>query len=339
MSEDEPESLAFPVLGGRARHIPRDPNNPSCFTLVTQWLQNCLKNHESCSMASSKPAPLPKRVVAVGDETNTDIRLVETELQIPAHATGPPGYIALSHCWGKTVHLTTTKSTFTQRKANIPWAGLRPTFRDAVLLTRRLGLEYLWIDSLCIIQDDAQDWVNESAKMASIYQGAQLVLAATSAVDGDGGCLAPRGAYLEVQGTSHDGNPFRFFGRKKRDHTVFNAQRVGTQDFSVKSIKDERYRSYPLLTRAWCFQERLLATRMLHFTADEMVFDCLEGIECECGRLTKFTGDLMRRSRQIARLGRPLGGDFAGGSLGYVCIVYPAIFSAGKNNIKETRRS
>lgn len=339
MSEDEPEHLGYPVLGGRARHIPRDPSTPSCFNLVPQWLQTCLESHEACRQATALGAPLPKRVVAVGNDTNTDIRLIETDLMIPNSATAPPGYIALSHCWGKSVHLTTTTSTLTQRKSNIPFADLPPTFGDAVLLTRRLGFEYLWIDSLCIIQDDAQDWVNESAKMASIYQGAQLVLAATSSVDGDGGCLFPRDAYLEVEGTSHDGTPFRFFGRKKRDHAVFNAQRHNTQDLNVKDLSDEKYGEYPLLTRAWCFQERLLATRMLHFTAGEIIFDCLEGIECECGRLTKFTGDMLRRSRQIARLGQPLGRDFAGGPYGCVCVVFLMVVTAHKNSSKEAYRS
>lgn len=318
MSEDEPWELGFPVLGGRARHIPRDPNTASCFTLVLQWLQSCLETHEACRRAASLNAPLPKRVVAVGDETNTGIRLIETDPSLQANTSTAPGYLALSHCWGKSVHLTTTKSTLAQRKSNLPWAELPPTFRDAILLTRRLGFEYVWIDSLCIIQDDAQDWVNEAAKMASIYQGAKLVLAATSSVDGDGGCLFLRDSYVEINGTSRDGTPFRFFARKKRDHAVFNAQSGNTQNLDVKDLSDEIYGAYPLLTRAWCFQERILATRMLHFTEGEILFDCLEGMDCECGRLTKFKGDTMRRSRQLARLGQPLGRDFAGGPYGCV---------------------
>jgi hypothetical protein len=66
------------------------------------------------------------------------------------------------------------------------------TFQDAVLVTRRLGVKYLWIDSLCIIQDDVEDWQTESGKMADIYSDAYLVIGANRSADCNGGFLDPQ---------------------------------------------------------------------------------------------------------------------------------------------------
>ncbi|SPO07014.1 related to protein TOL [Cephalotrichum gorgonifer] len=310
MTEHQPQSVRASLPGGQAAHVPPVADAKPCFDMIRGWLRTCLETHEACRQVRSSH-PLPKRVISVGDHSNTSIRLVETEVSGPGVPT-TTSYLALSHCWGLSVHLTTTKSTLADRKSNIPWDSLPPTFQDAVSIARKLGYASIWIDSLCIIQDDAQDWVNEAAKMASIYEGAALVLAATSAVDGDGGCLAARDQYLEIKGTSYDGEAYSMFARKKKAHLVFNGnmKEENLSESWGKSVYDE----YPLFTRAWCFQERLLATRMLHFTKDEMVFDCLEGIECECGRFRGFTADFLRRSRQVAKLGVPVGQDFFGWS-------------------------
>lgn len=66
----------------------------------------------------------------------------------------------------------------------IPWAELPNTFQDAITVTRMLGLKYIWIDSLCIVQDDAQDWEREAAKMAIIFEAAYVTIAATAASNG-----------------------------------------------------------------------------------------------------------------------------------------------------------
>src|SRR5690606_33344547 len=215
------------------------------------WLATCIDTHEACKRArTSHNRPLPKRVIYVGPEDNAGIQLLVTETDIPGLGSGePPVYLALSHCWGGSVHLDTRKATVAQRRANITWESLPPTFKDAVTVTRRLGFEYVWIDSLCIIQDDEKDWVNEAAKMASIYEGATIVLAATSSVDGEGGCLFPRQPFVEVRGTSHTGEPFVFYGRKGREHYAFN----GDLDPSSLAAGSSRVLAdkYPLFSRAW----------------------------------------------------------------------------------------
>ena len=113
------------------------------------------------------------------------VRLYETQREL-AH------YTTLSHCWGKKRIVTTTKATLGQRKLEVQWPRLSRTFQDAINITRALGIRYIWIDSLCIIQDDKEDWERESAKMAEIYSCSYLNLAATGSADGDGGCFFNR---------------------------------------------------------------------------------------------------------------------------------------------------
>jgi hypothetical protein len=100
--------------------------------------------------------------------------------------------MTLSHCWGPTNFITTTENTFKQRIAGILLADLPQTFKEAVSLTRNLGIQYLWIDSLCIKQLDKEDWENEASKMRSVYSHSYLNIAATSSAGGDGGCFKER---------------------------------------------------------------------------------------------------------------------------------------------------
>lgn len=100
-------------------------------------------------------------------------------------------YISLSHCWGGRHALETTKATFKDRKHGIAWSSLSNTFKETVLLTKALGVDYVWIDSICIIQDDLESWARGAASMAEIYRNAYLTIGATSAENGDRG-IFPR---------------------------------------------------------------------------------------------------------------------------------------------------
>ncbi|KAE9378735.1 HET-domain-containing protein, partial [Stipitochalara longipes BDJ] len=112
-------------------------------------------------------------------------------------------YATLSHCWGGTQHLQSTIGTLDQRKKSIPLSSMNQTFRDAVNITRSLGLQYIWIDSLCIIQDSHSDWLQESGKMCPVYSNAVVNIAATSSSNGDESFLhsRPRAIALPNIGT------------------------------------------------------------------------------------------------------------------------------------------
>jgi hypothetical protein len=101
-------------------------------------------------------------------------------------------YACLSHCWGdKSLSLLRTKkATLEHFQSGIPWKVLPKTFREAIHVTQQLGLQYLWIDSLCIVQDSEEDWRHEGSMMADTYEFAHVTLAAMKAPNADSGLFA-----------------------------------------------------------------------------------------------------------------------------------------------------
>ena len=96
-------------------------------------------------------------------------------------------YAALSYCWGKGSTLALTSQTLSAFKTNISYSSMPKTYRQAVVFTRLLGIQYLWIDSICIIQEGGPDWQQESAKMGDIYRNAEIVLSGDCGLDTDAG--------------------------------------------------------------------------------------------------------------------------------------------------------
>ena len=157
---------------------------------IRQWLSDCEKHHE-CSAYRRSPTTLPTRVLDLGKDPEPldPIKLFET-------GGIKETYMTLSHRWGSTNLFTTTEDTFKQRIAGILLADLPQTFKDAVSLTRNLGIQYLWIDSLCIKQLHKDDWESEAGKMGSVYSQSFLNIAATSSAEGSGGCFKDRLALI-----------------------------------------------------------------------------------------------------------------------------------------------
>lgn len=127
----------------KAAQIPRDSHSEECLTLAKSWLDECWQQHPQCRM--NEIPKLPHRVIDVKGE---HLRLV-----IP-HDGSRGHWVALSHCWGTANTFKTTPKTLESYKHVIEWKILPKTFKDAVLVTRALKVRYLWIDSLCIVQDD-----------------------------------------------------------------------------------------------------------------------------------------------------------------------------------------
>lgn len=158
-----------------------NPNTSSegSFEKLQEWITDCQTLHRECP--ALKPVPLPTRVLDVDPaDDGVDCRLVKTAGKIGI-------YLTLSHCWGTTRMITTTLSTFASREAAIVWNELSQTFKDAISITRKLGFRYLWIDSLCIIQDDSSDWVIESSRVCDIYEKSFLTISAAHGRDGHAG--------------------------------------------------------------------------------------------------------------------------------------------------------
>jgi hypothetical protein len=174
--------------------------------------------------------------------------------------------MTLSHCWGKQPIFTLTTDNYATMLQRIPHSRLQQAFRDAISVTQRAKIDYLWIDSLCIIQDSVEDWQHESMNMGMVYSGAVCNIAATGFPDGSNGLFIGRGAALsepiEVQlnadVTTHEGECFR-----KGDYHLV--------DFSSWSNGVD---NAPLNKRGWVVQERFLSPRIMHFGAKQLYWEC-----------------------------------------------------------------
>jgi hypothetical protein len=165
----------------------------------------------------------------------------------------------------------------------IPEDTLPQTIKDAIILTRALGVSHIWIDALCIIQNDAQDWEVEAAKMASVYGGAHVVLSAARGESCNSGFLGPRRYSHQVLSLGTDGrNPEPVYALLQVGNRVCAGEKM--HDFVLSGYLSERNlaTACPVYGRGWCLQEQVLAARLVHFTDSEMVMECAEAVACEC---------------------------------------------------------
>ena len=196
-----------------------DTGSEEAFIKASNWLKQCVKNHKRC--ASSEEVPLPRRVLDLGMPGSED----KLKLYEPENETGR--YIALSHCWGNSQYpAKTTSLTLNRNKRNIPWNSFPKTFQDAIKFARWLKIRFLWIDSLCIIQDSKEDWEEEAPKMIDIYQRSFLTIAATGSPSDDEGCFSttsPESRAERLQGQSFDGKPYDFYFRTPLRHPTLGS--------------------------------------------------------------------------------------------------------------------
>ncbi|KAH7079760.1 heterokaryon incompatibility protein-domain-containing protein, partial [Paraphoma chrysanthemicola] len=179
--------------------------------------------------------------------------------EIPADAR----YSTLSHCWGQYMPVKLERSTLQAFLGGIDVDSLPLTFQQAIVLTRSLGIEYIWIDSLCIIQDDDQDWANECTRMTSVYMNSFVNIGANAASDSRGGLFQRRSWKsvnpLSVRLTYIPTNWYR------KPVVLWPNPEGG-------NLLDHA----PLGDRGWVVQERLLAPRTVHFLKHKVVWECDE---------------------------------------------------------------
>jgi len=235
------------------RYEQGDPDTSSdcSFQLAAWWLDQCRNNHSTCPSAQSV---LPSRVINVGPPDGCS----EPFLYESRHESAL--YITLSHCWGDLPPLTTTTTTLAQRKQTILLEELPKTFQDAVIITRRFNVRYLWIDSLCILQDSASDWETHSSRMCSIYKNSLLTIAATHAPNSSVGCFAQRDGFL------------------CQPHLIDHYESQTVSSFWIARLTANRSSSSffnsPLFRRAWVYQEEMLSSRTLYYTAEGLRWRC-----------------------------------------------------------------
>lgn len=215
---------------------------------------------------------MPTRLINVGTLISPKLQLCITEKDISYK------YVALSYCWGELTKdnkasFCTTKDNYVVRQEAFEESVLPKTHQDAVWVCRNLGIEYIWIDSHCIIQagDDGVDWKREALLMENVYASAYCVFAVVSATGVDAGFLGRE--------SEPESEPRCIYARDHSDRRFYISTNV--EDF------DQHVEEGPLNKRAWVMQERYLARRTLHFAADQVYWEC--GEEMYCGNLAQLS--------------------------------------------------
>ncbi|KAM5512221.1 Heterokaryon incompatibility [Fusarium oxysporum f. sp. vasinfectum] len=167
-------------------------------------------------------------------------------------------YIALSHRWGAVQPLMLLESLRDTFFKNIPFDTIPPTFQDAIRLANALEVEYIWIDSLCIIQDSKDDWQTEATHMASVYSLAYVTISATAAQDSAAG-LREQHSMLK--------HPCEIIP----SWTGFENQIPPVPVRIVnRSAFCDAVLAQPLFRRGWVFQEWILSPRTIHVARDQL---------------------------------------------------------------------
>jgi hypothetical protein len=181
------------------------PSNLDCdlaAKTISNWMTACEK-HPQCNTHTFLSAPqvetqkkerdedelldayLPKRLIWLDE----DLRAAGL---VPCPTSSSVSYAALSYCWGANGTFKTDRNTLPEFEKHIPLNNLPQTLKDAFNLTTKIGLDYLWVDAICIVQEGTQEWEQESRKMGRIYSKSKIVLSATHSLNVNEGIFEPR---------------------------------------------------------------------------------------------------------------------------------------------------
>jgi hypothetical protein len=236
------------------------------------WLHDCSLNHQRCKPGVTQ---LPKRLIDVGSLNGRSPRLIISE---DLHSLNIE-YATLSYCWGS-ANFCTTRENEDLYSTEIPYHLLPATLQDALTLTRHLHIPFLWIDALCIVQDDLAEWEIEASRMQDIYCGSSLTIAASDAADGSEGCF-PDDTSIERESSKR--NAFLAVSNiRDGSEIIVRVQTGDVREYAADSV---------LNTRGWVLQEMVLSHRVLHLMRSGLYWDC----RCECRTETGLVFDQSKR--------------------------------------------
>jgi hypothetical protein len=311
------------------RKLGTNTASESSFRIAQEWLEQCITSDDNMKMPfvvlvnpSSKtlpeahedhvwsetdirlntaverlPAETPKRLIDLASNKFEahKVQLIETHGLAFRYAT-------LSYCWGfpHEGDWLTMRSNVTERADALETGSMPKTVRDSLLIAFKLNIRYIWIDALCIVQDDSDDWAIESAKMAGIYQGSILTIAASSSSSASQGCFNSKSEshfrmpYRVVEATStlEDGRESSIY--------IYKRRKGARQDLYETEVSQG-----PWALRGWTYQEQALARRILYYTDSQLLW------ECEHCRLTedRFGAMVTRPPVSITKLEKPIRGQ------------------------------
>ncbi|KAI8665648.1 hypothetical protein LRP88_03847 [Fusarium phalaenopsidis] len=237
--------------------------------LIKPWIHNCTTGkglHKDCDRRrreQSDTQSAPTRLIDVGNDQSGTVRLVVPAEEFP---TETPNYFALSYCWGLgNDPAKTTRDNIKDRQQAINTSQLPKTIQDAIKLSQLVGIRYLWVDALCIIQSHEkdkyfEDWKAEAPKMGSYYSNAYCLIAASGASDSSEGLFAERVAQKYPAKAC-----VISFDPESSEYMYFPCPSPNILDWLPRE---------PLMTRGWCLQETTLSVRTLHWSSLGLFWEC-----------------------------------------------------------------
>jgi hypothetical protein len=230
------------------------------FRQIKSWLERCTQDHLSC-IVDRTDCILPKRLVDLTKwHENQSLRLIESRT-IDRDQENPPLYMTLTYKWttGTTAAALTTSSNISARLITLSASTLPLLFSHAIEAAHKLHVPYLWIDSLCILQDSKEDFATEAAMMSTTY----------------------RNSYCTISAGLDDTDTFGLFRQRDvhNDAVEFELRDAQSKTRRVRAVKQQEWWTTmfgkgPLQQRGWCLQERELYPRVLHFTPTQILWEC-----------------------------------------------------------------
>jgi hypothetical protein len=230
--------------------------------VAAEWLSVCQRDHRNCAAIILPDRYIPKRLLSIDRSDPEKVQLVID----PGLQLGQIQYATVSHCWGSSKPLTLTSNSLAMLQAGIEIAELPRNYRDAIYTSKRLGIQFIWIDSLCIFQDSEDDWIEQAPQMSYVYRNGVINVAMSAAANSNETCFLDRDLSRVnpcIMQTEWDECPNNEF------HIYYN------------EFWEDIINSRPLSKRAWVVQELLLPSRILHLTGEQLSWECFELNACE----------------------------------------------------------
>lgn len=241
--------------------------------LIKNWIENCHDTHAHSHRSRKRRVILPTRLIDCGDIKSPKPRLFNScGLALTTQ------YVTLSHRWGIGPTFCLTKKNEGELRKSLPFEKLSKTYQDVIVFARAINVRYVWIDSMCIIQDCETDWQKEAARMADYYEGSHCTVAAVGSQGSSEGLFFNRTADIvdplimrlerprhpTENDTAHERQP---------SATCFPNGTYIVPDVRAwqREVEDSA-----LYQRGWIYQERVLSKRTVLFTRNRVFFECIE---------------------------------------------------------------
>ncbi|KAG9229422.1 heterokaryon incompatibility protein-domain-containing protein [Amylocarpus encephaloides] len=222
--------------------------------LIKEWCSDCEKNHDAYRMKSTDD--VPTRLIEIG---TTEWRLCHTAKEA---CTERVKFVALSYRWPKVPSIRLLKSTEPIFRRGQQIFALPQLFQDAMEVAVYLGVRYIWLGALCIIQDSLDDWSYESARMTNVYANSYCTIAAAASADPNDSLFKERSPEDILSGIA------------ECNTTQGNVPVIGTFAILERDSWHREFEASVLQLRGWCFQERILAPRTIHFATPQLLWEC-----------------------------------------------------------------